>query len=50
MARTIEVKIVADTRLLRAALLRAERRLEHSWWRRLALRVALWRVEREESP
>lgn len=50
MARTIEVKIVGDTRALRRALAVAERRVARSWWRRLALSVALWRIDRERRP
>jgi hypothetical protein len=50
MARSIEIKIIADTRGLRRALVNAERRVARSWWRRLALRVALWRIDREPAP
>ena len=48
MARTIEVKIVADTHSLRRAFIQVERRLARSWWRRLLLRAALWRLDREK--
>lgn len=45
MARQIEVRIVADSRPLRRGLMRAELLIERSWWRRLALRIALWRLD-----
>jgi hypothetical protein len=46
----LEVRIVADTRALRRELLRAELLFERSPWRRLRLRFALWRVNREGPP
>ncbi len=50
MARVVDIKIVADTRDFRRALMQAEHRLTHSRWRRLLLRIALWRIEREDAP
>lgn len=47
---TLEVKIVADTRAFRAALLRCRLRTESSGWRQAWLRFRLWRVEREPDP
>lgn len=47
MARTIEVKIVADTSQLERALRRAEMVCTRSWWRRTLLKIALWRTDRK---
>lgn len=43
----IEVKFVGHSRSFRRQMIRAEIALTRSWWRRLALRLALWRVEHE---
>lgn len=49
MSRRIVVEIVADTRPLQRALKRAELLVARSWWRRLFLRIALWRLQRTEA-
>lgn len=46
MARTITVEITADTSQLVRALKRAEYQVTRSWWRRMFMRVALWRLDR----
>jgi hypothetical protein len=50
MPRTIEVKIVADTRAFRRSMIKAQLLFERSLWRRLMLRVTLWRIAREKDP
>lgn len=49
-SRQIRVEIVGDTRKLRREFLRAELLFARSPWKRLKLRIALWRLNREGAP
>lgn len=47
--REIKVKITADTREFKRAMLRTQIIVTRSRWRRLLLRLALWRLDRKST-